>query len=338
LVFFHAERVVESYEANVADLRRRLSGVGYEVLSTREPRTVKPTVEEWIDEMLTRYPEDRDQLEALRGHHSPLPAPKGASWRTDVVYGTVGPAARGLVLDLYAWAPGERRPGIVFIHGGGWSEGHPYMLVRLAGEMAAAGYVTATISYRLSGEAKWPAALEDAKCAVRWFRSNAVEIGLDPTRIAVAGESAGGQLAAMIGLTPGRFEGTGGWSQISSAVQAVVLYDPALDLQRLPREETRANLRKFLPDAAAGDAVIEASPITYSLAGCPPVLTRVGSDDDCTPASVCDEFHERLTGAGVPNRLSLASGLGHLLSAVDPVGCLEATAAFLSEHLAVEAA
>src|SRR5438067_9426358 len=105
------------------------------------------------------------------------------------------------------------------------------MHVRHAHALASAGYVTASINYRLVPEATWPAALEDAKCAVRWMRANAAGLGVDTEKIVAVGDSAGGHLAAMVALTPGRFEGQGGNAQESSAVQGAVLLCPATDLR-----------------------------------------------------------------------------------------------------------
>lgn len=271
-------------------------------------------------------------VEAAQKLLTPAPAPSGSRWRPGVVYGTAGRGGRDLVLELYAGHPGERKPGVVFIHGGGWKWGHPWLLVGQAGEMAAKGYVTATISYRFSNEAPWPAALEDAKCAVRFMRAQADEIGLDPCRIAVAGGSSGGHLAAMVALTPGRFEGAGGWDEVSSEVQAAVLYNPALDLSESGRTDlTRPFIEEFL--GGDGDAANDASPLTHVTPACPPVLTRVGALDQSTPAATCEAFHRLLDAACVPNRLEILAGKGHGIPLHDHAGCVRAMAPFLADHL-----
>lgn len=302
---------------------------------TSEVRDVSS--EQWIEEqleMIGATPELAAPLtaETLRWLATPKPAPPGSEWRAGVIYGTGGTGGRGLALYLYARGAGERRPGIVFLHGGGWQSGHPYMLVHHARELAANGYVTATISYRFSAEARWPAALEDAKCAVRWMRAHASEIGLDPDRIAVAGGSAGGHLAAMVALTPGHFEGTGGWETFSSDVQAAVLYNPALDL----RSEGLVRLdavQAFLGDTSEV-LLSEASPITYVTPACPPVLTRVGDEDVFTTAQMCESFHRELDAQGVPNRLESVPGKGHGIPLHDHTGCVRSTIDFLGEQFA----
>src|SRR5580693_4221442 len=115
-------------------------------------------------------------------------------------------------------------PAIIHIHGGGWVGGtyHGGGIERLAQE----GYFAATIEYRLDNVAKWPAQIQDCKCAVRWLRANAAKYNVDPNRIGVIGESAGGHLVACLDTMDGvkDYEGDGGWTGVSSAVQAVVDY------------------------------------------------------------------------------------------------------------------
>ena len=130
-----------------------------------------------------------------------LKIPPNVTVQRDVVYGKGG--GRDLHLDLFV--PKDKsavRPGIVFIHGGGWSGGSRGQFQRQAAYLAGKGYVGACIEYRLSSEAKYPAAVEDCKCAVRWMRANAKRLHIDPKRIAVCGGSAGGHLASLLGSFP----------------------------------------------------------------------------------------------------------------------------------------
>jgi acetyl esterase/lipase len=238
------------------------------------------------------------------------PPPAGVELRERVAYGTAGRGGRELHLDLYA-APGERRPGVVFVHGGGWQNGQACQHIRNAAALAAHGYVSATIDYRLSDESHWPAPLEDVKAALRWMRANAIAIGMDPDRLAVAGDSAGGHLAAMAALTPGRFEGEGGNPETSSAVSAAVLWYPAVDLRR---ENVVPGIDEVVVKLAGADdpAVrAEASPILHVHGDCPPVLTMTGREDPvCRPEPIVD-FHRALRAAGVDERLHVWDGLGH---------------------------
>lgn len=270
-------------------------------------------------------------VQAYRELLTPMPAPAGSRWCADVVYGTGGHDGPPLLMDIYARDPGERRPGMVFIHGGAWKDGHRHMLVGQAFEMAVNGYVTATISYRLATAGRWPAAVEDAKCAVRWMRKHADEIGLDPQRIVVAGASSGGHLAAMVALTPGRFEGAGGLPHVPSTVCAAVLFEPALDLRDASVSD---QLRPFVDDFLGGDWAMaaQASPITHVTTACPPTLIRVGEQDQTTPSSHCNAFRGLLSAAGVANRLEVLPGTGHGQRIYDHRGCVRAMSAFLADN------
>ena len=117
-------------------------------------------------------------------------------------------------------------PAIVYLHGGGWSGGDKGQFEPQATHMATKGFVGATIQYRLVPEATFPAPVEDTKAAVRWLRANASTYRIDTDGIGVAGYSAGGHLAAMLGTTPhiAEFEGDGGNPGFSSRVQAVAAF------------------------------------------------------------------------------------------------------------------
>ena len=144
-------------------------------------------------------------------HEQPLPPPHAGPGGTRVLAGVpyaAIPGIRPLELDLYLPPAEGPHPVVVFLHGGGWRVGsrhsagpayrgadpNPFELV------AQAGVAVASVDYRLSGEATWPAQLHDAKAAVRWLRARAGELGVDPGRIAAWGESAGGPLAELLGL------------------------------------------------------------------------------------------------------------------------------------------
>ncbi len=142
--------------------------------------------------------------------------------------------ARELQLDLHRPAVrGAPLPAIVCIHGGGWFKGERGNMTQLAQALAARGYVAVTISYRLSGEAKFPAAIQDAKAAVRWLRANAATYGIDPDAIGVTGQSAGGHLAALLATSGGitTLEGEGGHAAHASAVQAAVAMGAQSDFE-----------------------------------------------------------------------------------------------------------
>ncbi|MBP6506486.1 MAG: pectate lyase [Opitutaceae bacterium] len=139
--------------------------------------------------------------------------------------------APGLQLDLYRPTNATLLPAVLIVHAGGWDSGFRQMERPFAKRLAARGYVTVPVSYRLGAPGRFPAALHDLKAAVRWMRAHAAEHGIDPDRIVIAGMSAGGQLAALVGATNGlaEFEGTVGERTGSSTVQAVVDIDGLAD-------------------------------------------------------------------------------------------------------------
>ena len=172
------------------------------------------------------------------------PAPGAVTVLRDLPY-RAGPSKRWrLDLAVPKGAGGKPRPAVVVIHGGGWLEGDKSSFASRAHgtpgnieDFAALGFVAATINYRLSGEAPFPAALEDCKCAVRWLRAHAAEYNLDPQRVGAYGNSAGGHLALLLGLVgkDAGLEGDGPHAEQSSAVQAVVSDSGPLDLLRQHR-------------------------------------------------------------------------------------------------------
>ncbi len=269
--------------------------------------------------------------------------PPGARFRLVVPYGKAGAAGRPLTLTLYARKnPQERRPAVVFVHGGGWTGGDPYFHIRHATALAARGCVTATISYRVYPEARWPQPLEDVKAAIRWVRANAGRIGADPDRIAVAGGSAGGHLSAWAALAPGQYEGTGGNPDVSSAVQAACLWYPAVELNAMhfapEMREGQDTIELFFgaPGAAGAADRQAASPLHAVRPGAPPILTMTGSADELTPLAPIEEFHRRLTTASVPNELVVVDGRDHgfdIWTPADWQGCFDRMAAFFDDAL-----
>lgn len=172
---------------------------------------------------------------ALRGIGS-RPSLAGLAVHENLVFAKWG--SRGLVLDLYV-PDGDARmrggaavPVILILHGGGWIQNSHRTYRNFAMKLAKRGYATACVEYRLTGEATYPAAIYDAKAAIRWTRANADRYGLDPDRIALLGASAGGQLAALTSFTfdDARYErpanyGAVNHAEYSSAVKALLLLD-----------------------------------------------------------------------------------------------------------------
>jgi PelA/Pel-15E family pectate lyase len=156
--------------------------------------------------------------------------PPSVSVQKNIVFEQIG--ERKLALDAFLPSKKDNKPrvAVLIIHGGGWRTGNRTQHHALATRLAASGYACFTPEYRLSTEALYPAAVHDLKAAIRWLRANAATYNLDTNKIAVAGFSAGGQLAALLGTTGDnpKLEGKGGNRKFSSKVHAVIDLDGIL--------------------------------------------------------------------------------------------------------------
>ena len=241
---------------------------------------------------------------------------QGVEMRTDVAYGKG--SGHDLTLDLFLPKEAMKRrpmPGMIFMHGGGWSGGTRTQFHWQSAHLAAEGIVSACISYRFSGEAKYPAAVEDAKCAVRWMRASAKELNVDPDRIGCGGGSAGGHVAAMLATTPHlkKLQGTGGHEGVSSRVCLAVGFNPALDMRDLPHPAAAECARSFLgakPDERP-DLYDEASPVCHVSKETAPCLVFHGTADDIVPHRQSVRFKEALQAVGVPVELVSVEGQPH---------------------------
>jgi acetyl esterase/lipase len=151
--------------------------------------------------------------------------PPGVIPQRGLVYARYG--TREMHLDLFQPKGKGPFPAVIVVHGGAWITGNHAMENPFAMELARRGYVAATVEYRLSNEAKYPAPIHDLKASVRWLRANAARYRIDPNRIAAVGASAGGHLVALLGATNGmtNFEGENGNTRVSSTVESVVDID-----------------------------------------------------------------------------------------------------------------
>lgn len=225
----------------------------------------------------------------------------------DIVYATMD--GHELKLDIaYPKANKGKMPAIIYIHGGGWVLGDkdPNEAVTFAKN----GFVGISIQYRLSTVAKFPAAVQDCKAAVRWVRANAGKYGIDPDKIGVMGESAGGHLVALMGTSGGGpyLEGSGPYPEYSSKVQAVVDNFGPIDLMTLKDtpspmdpDPTIGPIAGFLgkPAQQVPELVKKANPITYLDQDDPPVLMIHGENDSLVPFAQSELFYDALTKAGV---------------------------------------
>ena len=252
-----------------------------------------------------------EALSAVRSGKVPITnlfrlIPEGVTVRRDVEYGHTG--ERPLLLDLYLPADlSEPLPAIIFIHGGSWRSGkkEDYRVYGL--HFADLGYAVASIQYRLSAEAPFPAAVHDVKAAVRFLKAEAESLGIDPERIGVAGGSAGGHLAMMIGYSSDipELEGHSGHPGVSSRVQCVVdLYGPADLTTEYVRQVSQTNgaVRAFFEGTydERPDNYAAGSPVRYITPDDPPTLILHGTVDRVVPIAQSDLLAARLEEAGVP--------------------------------------
>lgn len=271
--------------------------------------------------------------------------PEGVKKIADLDY--VGGGNPRQKLDLYLPekpAGAKPVPLVVFIHGGGWQGGDKTGGGGRVGPLVATGnYAGASIGYRLSGEAQWPAQIHDCKAAIRWLRAHAAEYGYDPDRIAVWGTSAGGHLVAMLGVSHGvaALEGDlGEHDAVSSQVQCVVDFFGPTDF--LSIGDHPSSIRHDAADSPESKLIggpirehpekaTQVSPITHVSAGDAPHLIVHGTEDQAVPYPQSVDYEKRLEAAGVPAILITVEGGGHGQGFGPAVNA--AVEAYLARHL-----
>jgi len=231
-------------------------------------------------------------------------------------------------------APPEPWPVLIYIHGGGWNHGSKNQHANKIIGYAKRGYVGVAIEYRLTPEgAVFPAQIEDCKLAVRYLRAHAQKYHLDPDRIGVWGSSAGAHLASLLGtLPPGKFEGTGGWENYSSRVQAVVDWFGPADFTSEFADQWRSLIallgKKPSEDPEWAKA---AMPGTYASDDDPPFLIMHGTNDTVVPFADSQSFYQCLIDAGVDATFIPVEGAGHGFS--DYPEASQKAWEFLERHL-----
>jgi acetyl esterase/lipase len=278
----------------------------------------------------------------------PLPVDKSRyTKRIEIAYKETpeGP----LHLDAYrpVLSDGDRAPLVVMIHGGGWHQGGRFEmgLTRWAGYLASAGMAVVSIDYRLAPVTHYPDSFQDCIDAVDWAVEHAGELGADPERIALWGDSAGGHLALLLATSQTRetFLGprlrTGG-----RRLRGVVAWYPPTDLLRLHRAEASGGLdagvvRSFVGADPAADPArwLEASPIEQAHAGIPPSLILQGTRDLLVPHTQATSFAEKSSELGATCEIHVVEGAVHGFDRVAPgpeaISLIERNREFLREHL-----
>ena len=219
-------------------------------------------------------------------------------------------------LDLYLPEKAEGRlPLVCWIHGGGWSTGSKDDCPAVF--LATQGYAVASINYRLSQHAIFPAQIEDCKAAIRWLRANAAQHHIDPDHIGVWGSSAGGHLVALLGTTGNvkELEGQGGNLDQSSRVQCVVDWFGPTDFTTMggSHDGPTSAEAKLLggPVQENKEKARKASPLAYAGKDSAPFLIMHGDQDKSVPIQQSEALTEALTKAGVEATFVVVKGNGH---------------------------
>ena len=230
-------------------------------------------------------------------------------------------------------------PAVLCIHGGGFRAGKRERWDQLCQQLAERGYVATTATYRLAPKYQYPAAVHDVKAAVRWLRANADKYKIDPERIGVVGDSAGGHLAQYLGVTGDvpSLEGDGGNADQSSRVTCVVNYYGPSDLTKSYGKSVDA--AEVLPLWLGGDATKEhrkhivASPLYWVTPAAAPTLLIHGTEDPYVNYEQAGWIHDKLKAAQVEVELLTLQGAGHGFKGADAEKAEKAMLEFFDQHL-----
>ena len=230
-----------------------------------------------------------------------------------------------LKLDLYL--PKNRTnltPTLILFHGGGWVDGQKERNVLFLLPYLAMGWTAVNVEYRTGHQSPAPAAVEDARCALRWVNYHSREYSLDPSKFVLTGTSAGGHLSLITGMLPANtvfdrqctIQGNDRWNtatvpelKVAAIVNWFGISDVA-DLLEGPNAKNYA--REWFGSMSNADQLAkQVSPINYVRAGLPPIITIHGENDDVAPYNHSVRLHAALDKAGVPNQLVTIRGRKH---------------------------
>ena len=254
-----------------------------------------------------------------------IPVPKGfeaaqvGTIKRDVTYCSGDDLP--LKMDIYfpQAAGNAPAPVAMYVHGGAWSSGSKDWIGRIIDPalLTSKGYLVASVAYRLAPQYRWPAQIEDVKCAVRYLRANAQAYHLDPGRIGVFGESAGGHLVSLLGLAGAGagLEGSGGYPDQSSRVQAVVDMCGPTDFTTFDVSSYTGSMARLLLGVnGTKSALLKASPVNFIDTDAPPFLIMQGDKDPLVPPDQSQELYDKLTAAGDSASLVIVKNAGHVFA------------------------
>lgn len=247
--------------------------------------------------------------------------PGGVTSLGDVVYSVV-PGYRPMILDIYMPPKGKAgapRPLVIYVHGGGWVGGHTRAAGALAdfpkvlASLAAEGFVVASVEYRLSGEARFPAQLDDVRAAIRFLKTNAGKFGADSSRVAIWGGSAGGHLAALAALSCGapsldaKPQPAG-----SECVQAAAIWYGIFDFAPIIAQGAPLALMGCADATSCpADRIRAISPLTYLDPSDPPFLLIHGDNDHTVSVTQSTDAYAKMKAAGLQVDEIIIPGVDH---------------------------
>jgi|JI6StandDraft_1071083.scaffolds.fasta_scaffold00620_12 acetyl esterase/lipase len=278
----------------------------------------------------------------------PFTLPAGIKMEKDIAYIADGDEAQKLDLYLPEKPAEKALPLIVHIHGGGWRGGNKFPCPVMA--MALKGYAVASVEYRFSQKAVFPAQIQDCQAAIRWLRAHSEKYNFDPERLGVVGGSAGGHLSALVGTAGGKkaFASIGSHAEQSDRVQAVCdIFGPAdftTVVQQAAEDKNVKNIFAFntpsdpysgligtkLDDKPRAGAV---SPVHYVSADSPPFLILHGTHDALVPYAQSVQLEAALKAKGVPVWLQTLPGSGHGGPAFGKPAIIQLMQNFFDKHL-----
>ena len=304
VAYFAADGAVEGTTGWVALALALATCVGLIVMilwSRKTTVTVRTAIADLeIDEDAPRFPRWQVIFPILMRYR------KGVTHRRNITFAEYG--KKKVRLDVYKSAdakPGDRRPGVLQIHGGGWVLGDKREQgVPLLNHLAVNGWVGVNANYRLSPRAKFPDHLVDLKKAIAWYREHADEHGADPNFLCVTGGSAGGHLAALVGLTANDPDYQPGFEGVDTTMLAAVPFYGVYDMTNRHGRWNKNTVDKFFGPWVIGkkfeedpDAFRKASPMDLVRADAPPFFVIHGSHDTLVPVEDAREFSELLRAA-----------------------------------------
>ena len=248
---------------------------------------------------------------ALKLIETNFPIPETIKEHKDLVYKTIDSTA--LKLDIYhSQNLQDTVPLLIFIHGGAWKKGDKGDYLPYLTSYAQKGYVTATVQYRLSGAAKYPAQLLDVQSAVVWLKQHADEYHIDPKKVAMVGGSAGGHLAMMNAFT--NSNSVTEENEFSSEVHALVnFYGPSDLAHEEARDKDAVEYLMGKTYNEAPELYNAASPINFISKNAPPTITFHGTLDELVPYGQSDRLHKKLVEVGVPSFYHKLKGWPHTM-------------------------